>query len=457
MKFHTLNPATGDVLKEYQTMSADEVQIIAKAAHAEHLEWRSLAIAERALYFRKLAHVLRKNQENYARVMTLEMGKAITESRKEIEKCAWTAEVYADHAVEWLQEEVLQADGKEHLVTFEPLGVILSIMPWNFPFWQALRFAIPTMIAGNASLLKHASAVTGCSLAIEEAFQEAGFPQDLFRSIIADHNTVATLIGSDLIAGVSLTGSTTAGKRIGELAGRNLKKVVLELGGSDPFIVLDDADLDIAAKNAAQGRFLNCGQSCIAAKRFIVVEKIAAQFIEKFSNYVGQKKVGDPLQEDTDVGPLVNESARFEIEAQVADAIENGATIKVGGKRLPGKGYFYLPTVLTNIKPGMKVITEEVFGPVAPVIIVKDEMEAVEVANSLEYGLGGSVWTKDLERGKRVARELDCGCAFINSIVKSDPRIPFGGTKQSGLGRELGKYGLKEFVNIKAINVYEMK
>ena len=455
MTITTINPATEEVIKKYSHMSQGEVMAILDDVHKTFLEWKTLLVQQRASYLTKLARVLRNNKDPYAQLMTKEMGKPITEARAEIEKCAWTAEVYAKNGEQWLQEEVLESDGKEHRVVCQPLGVIFSIMPWNFPFWQAFRFAIPTLLAGNASLLKHASNVTGCALAIEDAFKEAGFPENVFRVVIADHDTVAEIVASNLIAGVSLTGSTSAGKRIGELAGKNLKKIVLELGGSDPFIVLEDADLDKAAELATVGRFLNCGQSCVAAKRFIVVASVVEDFVQRFVENVKQKVLGNPAEESTHLGPLVNKTAVEQIENQVNDAVDKGATILTGGKRGKGKGYFYEPTVLINTTTDMKVVKEEVFGPVAPIIVVKDEKDAIKVANATEFGLGGSVWTRDLERGKRIARQLECGCAFVNSFVKSDPRVPFGGIKESGIGRELSKYGLREFVNVKAINVYK--
>ncbi len=452
MAITTINPATGEVIKEYPLMPPEEVLKVSKEAHKEFLEWRQLSIGDRIPYFKELASVLQSNKEKYAHLITKEMGKPLKESIAEVKKCAWCAEIYAENGEQWLQEEVLEADGKEHKVIYQPLGVILSIMPWNFPFWQAFRFGIPTLIAGNASVLKHARNVTGCALAIEEAFREAGFPRNLFRTIIADHQTVADLVSSEHIAGVSLTGSIDAGRRIGELAGRNLKKIVLELGGSDPFIVLDDADMEKAAEHAVKGRFMNCGQSCIAAKRFIVMGEVLDEFTEKFVAEVRKKTVGDPFH--ADIGPLVNKNAVEEMDALVHDAVQKGATVLWGGKRREGKGYFYEPTILCNTTLAMRVMKEEVFGPVAPIIVVKDDKEAVRVANNSEFGLGGSVWTKDLERGELIARQLECGCTFINSFVKSDPRIPFGGIKKSGIGRELSKYGLREFVNIKAINIY---
>ncbi len=455
MKFKTTNPATGEVLGEYETMSRDEVFGIAHAASAAFKKWKALDVPERSRHMKRLARALRESTERYARLITAEMGKPITDARAEIEKCAWTAEVFAERGEEWLQEESVEADGKMHLVSYEPLGVILSIMPWNFPFWQALRFAIPTVLAGNVSILKHSNTVPECALAIENAFQKAGFLENVFRTIIADHDTVGELISSDLVQGVSLTGSTWAGMKIGELAGRHLKKVVLELGGSDPFIVLEDANLDLAARNAAKARAQNAGQSCIAAKRFIVVEAVADEFARKLADHMSQLVVGDPMDEKTQVGPLVNAQAVNDMEGMVVDAVEKGAKLLVGGRRVVGPGHFFEPALLTGVSPNMRVATEESFCPVAPIITVKDEEEAVRVANDSEFGLGGSVWTEDLERGVRVARRIEAGTLFVNAITKSDPRMPFGGIKKSGLGRELSKFGIREFVNVKGVSVYD--
>ncbi len=454
MMIKTINPATEEVIRTYNHMSESEVMSALEEAHRAFLEWRKLSVKQRGVYFTRLAEVLRKNKERYAQLITDEMGKPVTDARAEVEKCARTAEFYTEKGEEWLQDEIVEAGGREHRIVYQPLGVIFSVMPWNFPFWQVFRFAIPTLLAGNGSFLKHASNVTGCALAIEDSFKEAGFPDNIFRTVIADHKTVESVVSSSLITGVSLTGSTEAGKRIGELAGRNLKKVVLELGGSDPFIVLEDADLDNAAEQATTGRFLNCGQSCVAAKRFIVIESVVEEFVQKFVENVKQRVCGDPSEETTHIGPLVNREAVEQIEDQVNDAVAKGAAILTGGKRPERKGCFYEPTVITNTTADMKVVKEEVFGPVAPIIVVADEEEAVTVANTTEFGLGGSVWTGDYERGNRIASQLECGCAFVNSFVKSDPRVPFGGIKESGIGRELSKYGLREFVNIKAINIY---
>ena len=454
MKFKTINPATEEVIGEYEIMPKDSVISAAKDAKEAFNGWKQLDISDKANHFRRLAKVLRDNKEEYSKYMTIEMGKPIKQALSEVEKCAWTAEFYADNAAKWLEDEIVKADGKLHKVVFEPLGTILSIMPWNFPFWQAFRFGIPTLIAGNTSVLKHSNVVPQCAMAIEDSFRKAGFPENVFRTVIADHETTAELVKSDLIQGVSLTGSTSAGSKIAELAGRNLKKVVLELGGSDPFIVLDDADVDFAAKNAVLGRTLNSGQSCIAAKRFIVDATIAGKFIELFAEKMSRLVVDDPMRMETDVGPLVNHEQLSQIEEQVKDAVSKGARIKTGGERVNRKGYFYRPTVIINVSDNMKVVSDEVFGPVAPVIIVSGEKAALEAANHKDFGLGASVWTTNESRGLEIAKKLEAGDVFINSVVKSDPRMPFGGIKKSGIGRELSKYGLKEFVNVKGINVY---
>lgn len=455
MRIETVNPATGEATGAYETMPPTEVVGVASCVREAQRAWRDVPLPERVDRLTRLAAVLRAGLAAHARLITLEMGKPITEARAEVEKCAWLCEVCAANAASWLREEEVAADGRRHRVVCEPLGVILAVMPWNFPFWQAFRFAVPALLAGNAGLLKHAGNVPGCARAIETAFRDAGFPRDVFRTVFADHAAVADLVAGDLIAGVSLTGSTEAGVRIAAAAGRALKKVVLELGGSDPFIVLDDADVEFTAREAVRGRLLNAGQSCIAAKRFIVVEALAAPFTARFGELAAQLVVGDPLDERTQVGPLVSAAARAEIAAQVADTLAAGARLVTGGRPLDRPGFFYAPTVLADVTPAMRAAREEVFGPVAPVLVVRNEAEAIAVANDTPFGLGASVWTVDPDRGERVARRLEAGSVFVNSIVKSDPRLPFGGIKQSGLGRELSHQGLREFVNVKSLSVYD--
>jgi succinate-semialdehyde dehydrogenase/glutarate-semialdehyde dehydrogenase len=451
----TVNPATGERLAEYPLQDAAATAAVLSRSVAAGRSWSRRPVAERAALLVPLAARLRDRAPALARLMSLEMGKPVNEARAEVEKCAWLCEVYAEKSEAWLADTPMEADGLRHRVAYQPLGVILSIMPWNYPLWQALRFGVPTLTAGNTSLLKHASNVTGCGLAIAELFAEAGFPEGAFQTVVCDHATVAGLIASDDVRGLSLTGSVEAGRRVAELAGRHLKKVVLELGGSDPFIVLADANLDAAVRGAVTGRTLCTGQSCIAAKRFIVAREVADEFTGRFAAAMAALPVGDPLDERTKVGAIVNEQELQVLADQCADALARGAQLVTGGRRLPVPGCFFPPTVLAHVTCGMAVWRDEVFGPVAPVLAVADEEEALRVANDSIFGLGGSVWTRDLERGERVARRLEAGTVFVNSIVKSDPRMPFGGVKQSGLGRELSWQGLREFTNVQGVNVYE--
>ncbi|MCP4550148.1 MAG: NAD-dependent succinate-semialdehyde dehydrogenase [bacterium] len=457
MQYWTVNPATGERIDHITSLPEVELLAVAAQVRNEQRDWGTLPLSRRLPLFTELAAHLRSRVDHYAGLITLEMGKPVTEAKGEIEKCAWLCDVYADMGGEWLAEEEIAADGHRHRVVYQPLGVILSIMPWNFPFWQALRFSVPALLAGNGSILKHAGNVPRCAQAIETAFRESGFPPNLFRNVFADHAGVATLIADDAIAGISLTGSTEAGRQVAGLAGRHLKKVVLELGGSDPFIVLEDADIEHAARNAVLGRCFNSGQSCIAAKRFIVLNEIAAPFTERFVSLMNELPLGDPTLPATRIGPMVNAAAVEEIENQIAASISEGAVLACGGKRVAGPGFLFEPTVLTNVRPDMAVMREEVFGPVAPIMIVDDEEEALRVANDSEFGLGGSVWTEDIARGERLARRIQAGAVFVNSIVKSDPRMPFGGIKRSGLGRELSWFGLREFVNVQGVNVYSSR
>lgn len=450
----TVNPATGEKLAEYPRQDAAQVAAVLARSVAAGRDWSRRPVAARAALLPALAARLRARADGLARLMSREMGKTVTEARGEVEKCAWLCEVYAERSGEWLADTPMAADGLRHAVAYQPLGVILSIMPWNYPLWQALRFGVPTLTAGNTSLLKHASNVTGCGLAIAELFAEAGFPKDCFQTIVADHAVVSGLIAHDDVRGLSLTGSVEAGRRIAELAGRHLKKVVLELGGSDAFIVLEDADLEAAVRGAVTGRMLCTGQSCIAAKRFIVARQVAGEFTARFAAAMAELPVGDPLDEATRVGAIVNEDEMQVLADQVDDAVQKGARLLTGGRRLERRGCFFPPTVLAEVTPDMAVWRDEVFGPVAPVLAVADDEQAVRLANASVFGLGGSVWTRDLERGERLARRLEAGTVFVNSIVKSDPRMPFGGVKQSGLGRELSWHGLREFTNVQGVNVY---
>ena len=409
----------------------------------------------RADLIHDFAQQLRKDKENLARTATKEMGKVIKESRSEVEKCAWAMEYFADNGIFFTTNEVINADARKTIVAFEPIGVIASIMPWNFPYWQALRFAAPSLIAGNTTVLKPASATMQCGIEIEKTFNKSGFPDGIFQTLIGDSSIVETIIDSNYINAVTFTGSVTAGAKVAQKATSKIKKTVLELGGSDPFIVCEDADIEKASSGAVKGRFINCGQSCIASKRFIVVKKIANEFIEKFVEKTEKLKVGDPLEDDTDIGPLVNSDGLEKIDSQVKDSIKEGAEVLTGGEPIKGKGYFYKPTVFKNVTPKMRIAQEEVFGPVAPVIIADDEAESIKLANETEYGLGASIWTEDLEKADKISQMVQSGVVSVNNIVASDPRVPFGGVKKSGFGRELSRYGMLEFVNIKTVRFYD--
>jgi succinate-semialdehyde dehydrogenase/glutarate-semialdehyde dehydrogenase len=398
-----------------------------------------------------VAAVLRKHLDEYAGIITREMGKPVTEARAEIEKCAWLCEYYAQEGPGFLADELIESDASCSLVAWQPLGTVLAVMPWNFPFWQVFRFAVPALVAGNTGLLKHASNVPLCALAIEAVFREAGFPEGVFRSLMISSARVAKLIADPRVHAVTLTGSEPAGREVAAAAGAHLKKTVLELGGSDPFIVLEDADLDLALENAVTSRFLNTGQSCIAAKRFILVESIADEFVRRFRAAVEALTVGDPLDENTRLGPLARIDLRDTLHQQVIDSIAAGAVAVTGCNPESGPGAWYQPSILDRVAPGMPAWSEELFGPVALVIRARDEADAVRIANDSPFGLGGSVWTADSVRGERVARQLECGCAFVNGLVKSDPRLPFGGVKHSGYGRELSRLGIREFVNAKTV------
>ena len=389
-----------------------------------------------------------------AKIATKEMGKVLKESLSEVEKCAWVLEFYADNGSNFIAEEVLNTDARKSFITFEPLGVIGSIMPWNFPYWQAIRFVAPCLMAGNTIVMKPSRVTTQCGIELEKACKEAGFPDGVFQTVVGSVDTANHLIDSDVNA-VTFTGSTKAGASVGKRASSLLKKCVLELGGSDPFIVLEDADIEKAANGAVKGRFINCGQSCIASKRFFVSKKIADKFIESFVKQASRLKVGDPMTMENDMGPLVNKEALDNISSIVENAKNKGAEILLGGYKIDGKGHYYSPTILTNIKPDMRVATEETFGPVAPITVVDDENEAINLANDIEFGLGASIWTEDLKKAEKLSRQIESGIVSVNNVVISDPRIPFGGIKHSGFGRELSRYGMLEFVNIKSVRFYD--
>jgi acyl-CoA reductase-like NAD-dependent aldehyde dehydrogenase len=454
-KIETINPATGKVIATYDIMSNDEIHKKVGNARLAQKNWKTLDISERSTYIRSLGRVLRKNKDEYARLITEEMGKPIRQAIAEVEKCAWLCDYYSEHSESFLRDELIPTEFRKSFVSFEPLGVIAGIMPWNFPFWQAMRFAVPALVAGNVEILKHSSVCLGSALKLEEAFTDAGFPESIFQSVIGDSSVGEALILSPIDA-VSVTGSVSTGKRVAELASRDLKKFVLELGGSDPFVVLEDADLSQTSHMATQSRLLNTGQSCIAAKRFIVHKDIADKFTQLFVEDTKAEVVGDPMDSKTTVGPLVRESQREALAKQVEDAKSKKATILTGGKAIKGDGYFFEPTIVTDVNHDMNIIKEEVFGPAAPIIIVNNEEEAIAEANNSEFGLGASIWTNNVERGTRLARQIHSGIVFINEMVKSDPRMPFGGIKLSGIGRELSEFGIKEFVNVKSIVVKDI-
>ena len=446
-----VNPATEEVIASFDAFGRDEVEMALAETHDAFLEWRDRPIAERAVPMRALARLLRERSERYARLATLEMGKPIVEAKAEIEKCAFGADHFAQNAARYLADEEIRANARRSIVAFQPLGVVLAVMPWNFPFWQVIRFAAPALMAGNAAVLKHASNVPQCALAIEEAFRDAGFPQGLLRTVLVSGSAIEPIIADDRIRAVTLTGSSDTGSRIAELAGRALKKTVLELGGSDPFIVLGDADLQLAATTAVRARNQNNGQSCIAAKRFIVVDSVADEFERRFAKGVEDLVVGDPMHTKTQVGPLARRDLLDALERQVDESVRAGARVLTGGERLTGKGYFFTPTVLVNVTRDMAAFREETFGPAAAVIRVRDGDEGVRVANDSAYGLGASIWTGDTALGERLARRIESGSVFVNGMVASDPRLPFGGIKRSGYGRELSAFGAREFTNIQTI------
>ena len=451
MSLQSVNPVTGAVLESFEETSPGELDRIIERADAASRDWRRVPVAGRAERLRAAARILRERKDAYARTMALEMGKPLAQGTAEAEKCAWACDYYAEQAAAMLADEPRETDAARSYVRFDAIGPVLAIMPWNFPFWQVFRFAAPALAAGNAGILKHAPNVSRCALEIEQLLREAGFPDGLFRAVLLPNEAVAPVIADPRICAVTLTGSDRAGSQVAQQAGRHLKKSVLELGGSDPFIVLADANLDEAARTAAEARLLNSGQSCIAAKRFIVVEPVFDRFLERFVAAVAARRLGDPLAPGTEVGPQARADLRANLQRQVEESVRRGAKLVLGGSVPEGPGFFYPPSVLTAVENGMPAFDEEVFGPVAAVIRVRDDADAVRVANASPYGLGAAVWTEDRERGERLAAELEVGSVFVNGLVKSDPRLPFGGVKRSGYGRELSEFGLREFVNVKSV------
>jgi succinate-semialdehyde dehydrogenase / glutarate-semialdehyde dehydrogenase len=456
MSLTAINPTGGSELGHFDELSPEQVSAAIERAHAAFGEWRERPLSERCDLLRSLAATLRSNKTELAREATLEMGKILREAEGEVEKSAAFCEHYADNAERLLAPQVIDDGGAlENYVLYEPLGVVLAVMPWNFPYVQVFRFAPPALVAGNVALLKHASNIPGCATKIEDVFREAGFPEGVFQTLLVGSGAVEGILSDDRVRGVALTGSEGAGSKVAAVAGRNLKRSVLELGGSDPFIVLDDADLDAAAREGCRGRNINAGQACIASKRFIVVDAVADEFEQKLTEAVAALTVGDPLAAATDVGPLARPDLVDDLRRQVEDSTEAGAAVATGGFDVDGPGCFVNPIVMTGVTADMPVFREETFGPVAAVVRVADQDEAIAVANDSDFGLGASVWTNDLERGKQVAARVESGMVFVNSIVFSDARLPFGGVKRSGYGRELGDWGIHEFVDAKSIAVHD--
>jgi len=453
-RIKSINPATEEVIQEYNIINEKEIKEKIKIAKDAFSRWKN-DTDQRSRDLAIVAEEFSKNKEELAQICTNEMGKTIKESRSEVEKCSWVLKYYADNGKILVQDQVINSDARKSTITFEPLGIIASIMPWNFPYWQALRFASPSLMVGNVSILKPSSKTIQCGLKIQEIFKNADIEKGIFQTIIADSTMAEKLIESEDIQAVTFTGSVPAGSKVAQKAVSQIKKCVLELGGSDPFIVLEDADIEKATTGAVKGRFINCGQSCIASKRFFVVKDVANEFIEKFVHKTEKLKIGDPLSEETDMGPLSSSDGLENINEIVQDAIDKGAELLTGGEKINDKGYFYKPTILKNISHRMRIDEEETFGPVAPITVVDDEMEAIKFANDSKFGLGASIWTTDLEKADSLPRLVESGIVTVNNVVASDPRVPFGGIKKSGFGRELSRYGMLEFTNIKSVRLYE--
>lgn len=453
----SVNPATGEVLQRFEEHGPGEVEARLARAAATFPAYRRTTFPERARWMTRAAELLDAEKDRIGRLMTSEMGKTLKSAVAEVEKCAWVCRYYAEHAERFLADEAIETDAARSFVRYLPLGPVLAVMPWNFPLWQVFRFAAPALMAGNVGLLKHASNVPGCALEIEAIFRRAGFPEGAFQTLLIGSPAVASIIADRRVAAATLTGSEGAGVKVGEAAGRAIKKVVLELGGSDPFIVMPSADLEAAARTAVTARVINNGQSCIAAKRFIVHERVYPEFEQRMKAGLEALRVGDPFQDGVDVGPLSTAQGVEDLERQVTASVKAGARLVTGGRRVPGKGWFYAPTALADIPPAAPAYREEVFGPVALLFKVRSVDEAIALANDSVYGLGSSAWTNDPAERERFVNELEAGATFVNAMVASDPRLPFGGVKHSGHGRELGAWGIREFVNVKAVSVQEPK
>ncbi len=450
MEFKSINPYNGNTIGTYKSLSEAELFDKLDRSQAAFKSWRKVPISERCSLIKKAGQVLRDNLEEYSKMITLEMGKPISESRGEVNKCAWVCDYYAENSIAFLNDEIISTDAAQSFVRHDPIGAVLAIMPWNFPFWQVFRYAAPTLTAGNTGLLKHAPNVFGCAKQIEDVFKKAGFPKDVFQNLIVHHEQTEKIIAHDAVQAVTLTGSERAGSAVAEIAGRYIKKTVLELGGNNAFIVLEDADIDNAVKTAITARMLNCGQSCIAAKRFILAEKIYDEFVAKFTSAVNELKSGNPLEEDTKVGPLARKDLADQLNSQVKESVKLGAELLLGGQQ---NICYHEPTILGNVLPGMPAFDEETFGPLASMIKAKSIEHAFDLSEQSKYGLGVTVCTKNIEKALKYAEFVSDGAYFINELVKSDPRLPFGGTKKSGYGRELAKDGILEFVNRKTIYV----
>lgn len=454
MPIKTINPSTGEVLKEYEEMSEKEVDRIIDDVYDAYEHWRTESFTERGKKLRRVAELLRDDKTKYAKLMAKEMGKPITAGEAEVEKCAWVCDYYADNGEELLKPRIIKTEWEKSYVTYQPTGVIFAIMPWNFPMWQVFRFAAPNLMAGQGCLLKHAEISTGTALAIEKLFRSAKLPDHIFRTLIIDVEQAAQVISHPKVSAVTLTGSERAGESVGSNAGKSLKKVVLELGGNDAYLILKDADLEKAVEECVTSRMNNSGQSCIAAKRLIIVDDIYDEFKELILEKIKSYRMGDPLEKEIDLGPIARSDLRDNVHQQVRDSIEHGATLEVGGEIPESKGFYYPPTVLSNVKPGQPAFDEEVFGPVIALIRAKNEAEAIKLANQSKFGLGAAVFTKDIKRGEKIAaEELQAGTCVVNTFVKSDPRLPFGGIKHSGYGRELAAEGIRAFMNVKTVTI----